>query len=127
MEKELKELFERAKLASRSAYSPYSGFKVGAALLTKSGNIYTGCNVENASYGGTICAERVAVCKAVSEGEKDFIATAIYVQSKTLFPPCGMCRQFMAEFSDNMIVVYGNDDSVCQASIKELLPDSFKL
>ena len=127
MQKELKVLFEKAKIASESAYSPYSGFKVGAALLTKNGSVYTGCNVENASYGGTICTERVAVCKAVSEGEKEFVAIAVYVQSEILFPPCGICRQFMAEFSDNMIVIYGNERDTRETDIKGLLPESFKL
>ena len=88
------ELFQMAKDASNNAYSPYSDIKVGAALLTKDGKIYTGVNVENASYGATICAERTAFTKAISEGEREFDKIAIGGSIKNLVP-CGMCRQFM--------------------------------
>ena len=124
---ELERLFEIAKKASENAYSPYSGFKVGAALQTKLGHIFTGCNIENSSYGATICAERTAIFKAVSENELAFHAIAIYVQSDKIFPPCGMCRQVMAEFSNNLIVIYGNDKEVRTSSVKELMPESFVL
>ncbi|MCL2064276.1 MAG: cytidine deaminase [Candidatus Cloacimonetes bacterium] len=124
---ELKNLFDSAKIASENAYSPYSHFKVGAAILCKNGKQFTGCNIENASFGGTICAERVAICKAVSENEKEFTAIAVYVQSEKLFPPCGMCRQFMVEFSTDMIVIYGNEQYLEISNIGELLPESFKL
>ena len=127
MKSQMKTLFERAKEASGYAYSPYSKFMVGAALLCKSGKVYLGCNVENASYGSTICAERVAVCKAVSEGDMEFEAIAVYVQSDMVFPPCGICRQFLAEFSSDIIVVYGNENVVHETDIKGLLPESFRL
>ena len=127
MNDKLKELFSRAREASNLAYSPYSCFKVGAAILTKNDKIFTGCNVENASYGGTICAERVAICKSVSEGEKDFIALAVFVQSDKIFHPCGICRQFLSEFSDDMVIVYGNDTEVIETTISALLPQTFKL
>jgi len=127
MDSKIKSLFQKAKEASYLAYSPYSNFKVGAAILTKNERVITGCNVENASYGATICAERVAICKALSEGEIDFIALTVFVQSETVFPPCGICRQFMAEFSDDMIVVYGNDDIIHETNIKSLLPETFRL
>ena len=124
---EVSELFQIAKQASENAYAPYSGFKVGAAILTKSGKIFTGCNVENSSYSVTICAERTAFCKAVSENEKEFKTIAIYVQSDKVFPPCGACRQFMIEFSEDLDVVYGNDKEIFFSNIQKLLPESFKL
>jgi len=121
------ELFELAKKSSEYAYSPYSGFRVGAALQTKCGNIFTGCNIENASYGATNCAERTAIFKAVSEGFREFETIAIYVKSDKVFPPCGICRQVMSEFSPDLEIIYGNDDVVNISSIKELLPSSFGL
>ena len=97
-------LLEEARKARGNSYSPYSGFKVGAALLCSSGKIYTGCNIENAAYSPTVCAERVAFFKAVSEGERDFTAIAIVGGSgedtDEPCPPCGVCRQVMAEFCD---------------------------
>ena len=123
----LKQAFFMAKEASESAYAPYSGFKVGAAVLTRSDKIFTGCNIENSSYGATICAERVAICKAVSENSMDFHSIAIYIKSARPFPPCGICRQFIAEFSDNIIVAYGNDEVVHVSDIMHLLQDSFRL
>ena len=124
---ELLQLFEKAKIASENAYSPYSGFKVGAAIQTKLGNIFTGSNIENSSFGATICAERTAIFKAVSENELAFKAIAIYVQSDKIFPPCGICRQVMAEFSNNLVVIYGNDNDVRISSLKELMPEIFVL
>jgi len=96
------ELMKKAKEAAEFAYVPYSGFKVGAALKTTSGKIFTGCNVENSSYGLTNCAERTAVFKAVSEGEKEFSEIAVYVDSEILFTPCGACRQVLNEFNNKM-------------------------
>ena len=124
---DVSELFQIAKQASENAYAPYSGFRVGAAILTKSGKIFTGCNVENSSYSVTICAERTAFCKAVSENEKEFKTIAIYVQSDKVFPPCGACRQFMIEFSEDLDIVYGNDKEIFFSNIQKLLPESFKL
>ncbi len=127
LDKKEKELVDLARKASENAYAVYSGYKVGAALQTAAGKIYTGCNVENASYSLTNCAERTAIFKAVSEGEKEFESLAVYVQSDTLFPPCGACRQVIAEFSDDMTIIYANQNKVVKSNIKKLLPESFKL
>ncbi len=101
---EIKRLIENAFEALKYSYSPYSNFKVGAALLTAEGNIYTGCNIENASFSPTNCAERTAVFKAVSSGERDFEAICIVNENQQgeheFCPPCGVCRQVMAEFCD---------------------------
>ena len=91
-------LIKLAQKAAQNAYAPYSNFKVGAALLCKSGNVYTGCNVENSSYGASNCAERTAVFKAVSEGERDFVKIAIVSERDGLTFPCGICRQVLSEF-----------------------------
>ena len=99
------ELLELAKKASELAYAPYSDFKVGAALECADGRIFTGCNVENSAYGDTICAERVAIVKAVSEGYTKFTRIAIYGEGKGYCMPCGSCRQVMAEFSPEMEVL----------------------
>ncbi|MCG3149018.1 MAG: Cytidine deaminase [Verrucomicrobiae bacterium] len=123
-----KKLLAAAKTAQRRAYAPYSKFSVGAALLTKSGAIYTGCNVENASYGLTICAERVAITKAVSEGHRKFQAIAI-VCPGTQPTPCGACRQFLAEFGD-LIVIYADSRNLRLNQtyrLAELLPHAFEL
>ena len=121
------ELLQMAKKASKNAYAPYSNFHVGAAVQTKSGKIFTGCNVENASYGATVCAERIAIFKAVSEGESELMAIAIFVDSDKLFPPCGMCRQVMSEFSSDLVIIYGNHLKTIISDIKKLLPDIFSL
>ncbi|MEK7241673.1 MAG: cytidine deaminase, partial [Planctomycetota bacterium] len=99
----MKELIKKAIEAREKSYSPYSHFKVGAALKTTSGKVYAGTNVENASYGLTVCAERVAVYKAVSEGEREFEALAVFTEADELTPPCGACRQVLWEFSKNLI------------------------
>lgn len=106
--KQRNELIEAAKKVSKFAYAPYSKFKVGAALLSKSGKIFTGCNVENASYGLTVCAERVAVFKAITEGERNFEAIAIYTNTKDFTLPCGACRQVLKEFAKDLIVIIVN-------------------
>jgi cytidine deaminase len=121
------ELIKTAQAASRNAYSPYSGFKVGAAILTANGKIYSGCNVENASYSMTICAERNAVFQAVAEGEKAIIAVAVYADSELAFPPCGACRQVLAEFAEDMAIFVANRNEVKETSLAELLPDKFTL
>lgn len=120
------ELFALAKEARESAYAPYSDFKVGAALLGESGTIYLGCNVENASFGLTVCAERVALFKAVSEGERVFKAIAIYAGNKSV-PPCGACLQVMAEFGDLDILLFDSKGSYVKWRISELLPQAFRL
>lgn len=119
------ELIEMA-LASRSnSYCPYSEFPVAAALLTKSGQIFTGVNVENASYGLTICAERVAVGSAVASGEKEFATIAIVVKNGG--SPCGACRQVLNEFSPSLRILMADENGrlVREATLETLLPDSF--
>ena len=123
-------LMERAIEARKMSYSPYSGFKVGAALLGKSGRVYTGCNVENAAYTPTNCAERTAFFKAVSEGEREFVSIAIvggrYESIADFCAPCGICRQVMAEFCDkDFRIIMGNLDNIQVSTLEELLPLSF--
>jgi len=124
-------LVDLAVRAMGNAYAPYSGYKVGAALLTGSGKMYLGCNIENAAYSPTNCAERTAFFKAVSEGERDFSAIAIVggkdgVISDT-FPPCGVCRQVMAEFCDpeTFAIILGKSGGYEEYTLKELLPLGF--
>ena len=133
---DIKELIDIAFKARHNAYAPYSGFCVGAALLTKSGKVFTGCNVENASYGASMCAERTAVFKAVSEGEKDFDTIVIVGgvsseedQVSTYAYPCGMCRQVLSEFGkpDMKIIVACSTDEHKDFTLRELLPESFSL
>lgn len=122
-----KELIEEAKKVLRFAYVPYSNFKVGAALQTKSGKVYTGCNVENASFGATICAERTAIAKAVSEGEKEFEKIAVVSSSNEHTYPCGICRQVLAEFMPDGDVVFDNGKEILVISVADLLPYKFEL
>lgn len=126
------ELCKMALAALSNSYSPYSNCKVGSALLCKNGKIYTGCNIENASFSPTICAERVAFSKAVSDGEKDFIAIAIAAKKDeelSVFTPCGVCRQVMAEFCkpDFKILVVVNESVFEEYTLAQLLPNSFNL
>ena len=122
-----RELYRLAVKASRSAYAPYSGFQVGAALLAADGRVFTGSNVENASYGATICAERTAVVKAVSEGCREFSAIAVASSGGSAWP-CGICRQFMFEFSDDLKVISGDsEDSLESFSLSDLLRKGFRL
>ena len=120
------ELIKKAKEAREKSYSPYSHFKVGVALKTKSGKVYTGTNVENASYGLTICAERVAVYKAVSEGEQEFEALAVFTEADELTPPCGACRQVLWEFSKDLLVVLVNLKDQKLLKLSDLLPLPFE-
>lgn len=124
--KQKQELGKIAADMRRMSYIPYSHYAVGAALLTKSGKIYTGCNIENAAFPVTICAERTAIFKAVSEGEKDFAAIAIATEDGQGYP-CGSCRQVMAEFSSNMEVILADADGniTVETNINELLPGAF--
>lgn len=122
-----KQLIESAIQARGNAYAPYSEFAVGAALLTSSGEIFTGCNVENASYGLAICAERGAICSAVSAGQREY--QAIVIAATPLASPCGACRQFIVEFGKDINVIAVDPDN--PARIKrwksgELIPDSFE-
>jgi len=98
------ELAEEAKKVLPRAYAPYSGLKVGAAVRAKSGALFSGANVENASFGLTVCAEQVAICKAVAGGERDFESVAIVTEGDEFLLPCGACRQFMSEFSRDLLV-----------------------
>lgn len=117
-------LIAEAMKAREKAHAPYSRFAVGAALLAKSGRIYTGCNVENASYGLSTCAERVAVFKAVSEGERDFEAIAIVTEKGVT--PCGACRQVMMEFGDDVQVIVADEAGGYRVfTLQELLPEAF--
>jgi cytidine deaminase len=119
------ELMERAVQARKWAYAPYSNYSVGAALLTESGKVYDGVNVENAAYPTTICAERVAIFKAVSEGEHHFQAIAVATENGGY--PCGSCRQVMAEFGLDTLVIVGDKDGnvVGELTVAELLPGAF--
>ncbi len=118
------ELVAQAATARERAYAPYSHFLVGAALLTKSGRIYTGANVENASYSVTICAERVALFSAVAAGEREFVALAVVTDAGV--SPCGACRQALREFSANLRVFIADAAGHCREhTLAELLPDAF--
>ncbi|MBQ8393217.1 MAG: cytidine deaminase [Clostridia bacterium] len=123
-------LIEKAQDGLKNAYAPYSYFKVGSALLCSDGEIYTGCNVENASYGGTICAERVALSKAVSDGKRDFSAICIVGGKDGKITdycyPCGICRQFISELCrDDFKIILYNGKSTLTYTIKELFPNGF--
>lgn len=127
-------LAEMAIMARKNSYAPYSSFAVGAALFTKSGKIYTGCNIENAAFSPTNCAERTAVFKAVSEGEKAFYAIAIVggkigeVPSEFCYP-CGVCRQVLSEFAneDLIVILVGKNGEISRYTLGEILPHSFKI
>ena len=126
-----KELLVLADSARAKSHCPYSGVSVGAALLTKGGKVYTGANIEKAAYGPTVCAERVAIFTAVHAGEREFAAIAIAggragEAARDAFVPCGVCRQVMAEFaSDDLVIVTGAGDSYEAHSLGEMLPYSF--
>lgn len=127
---EYKALMEKAQEARKKSYSPYSHFCVGAALLCKNGKVYTGCNIENAAYSAVNCAERTAIFKAVSEGEREFEAIAIIGgrqgEDGTFCAPCGVCRQVIAEFCDkDFKIVLGTADDIHVYTLGELLPLSF--
>ena len=123
------ELIEKARTMLERSYAPYSHFKVGAAILTEDGRVFTGCNVENASYGGTICAERTAAVKAVSEGAAKFKAVAIVSEAGILTYPCGICRQFLSEFGDESmrVILCDKDGNVKTHTLGELMPHGFTL
>ena len=126
-------LIKQAVEAMGNAYAPYSGYKVGAALLAADGNVYTGCNIENASYTPTVCAERTAIFKAVSEGCREFSAIAVCGgkngEISGYFPPCGVCRQVLAEFcgADFPVYLIGPEETYQVRTLSQLLPDSFSL
>ena len=124
-------LLAAARDAQASAYAPYSNFAVGAAVLLSDGSIYKGCNIENASFGLTVCAERVAIFHAVTAGRMDIVAVGVFTSASTLARPCGACRQVIAEFSrtDSPIVIISTTESGLSATdtITDLLPGSFTL
>ncbi len=126
--KKMKELISAASAARKNAYAPYSRFLVGAAVLTKSGRIFTGCNIENSSFGATVCAERVAIFKAVSEGEGDISALALVTATPKPSNPCGLCLQVLSEVNPDMTVYLANTKGkVKVTSVKKLLPSRFSL
>lgn len=129
---DVKALIAAAVEAMGHAYAPYSGYKVGAALLCADGTVYGGCNIENGSYGATNCAERTAFFKAVYDGHRDFSAIAVCGGKdgiiSDVFPPCGICRQVMREFCEDNFKIYlvGKDGTYMERTLAQLLPDSFR-
>lgn len=122
------ELIRLAKEVREKAHAPYSNFKVGAALLTEDGRVFTGCNVENASYGDALCAEKVAIIKAIAEGADQFSKLVVITDAPEPASPCGSCRQILFEFSPELLVVMANLEGVKrEKTIKELLPYAFSL
>lgn len=120
------ELMKLAEGAVGRAYAPYSNFKVGAAILTTDGRVFTGCNVENASYGGTICAERTATVKAVSEGATSFEKIAVSTSEGNFAAPCGMCRQVLYEFMpEGEVLIAHPEDGIQAFKLKDLMPFGF--
>jgi cytidine deaminase len=125
-EESLQELLKTAQAARLKSIAPFSSFMVGAALKTEAGKVYIGSNIESASYGLTVCAERVAIWKALSEGERQFTELAIVADTETLTPPCGTCRQIIWEFAKNATIILGNLRGETEVvSIRELLPRAF--
>ena len=123
-----RELLNLAREAAENAYVPYSKFPVGAAIECADGTVYTGCNVENAALGSTICAERTAMCKAVSEGHRKFRRIAVYGEGENYCMPCGACRQFMAEFAPEMEVLCSKvGGRYVSYKLSDLLPHMFTL
>lgn len=122
----IEELVAAAKEAADNAYAPYSKYPVGAAVLTSGNFIFKGCNVENISFGATVCAERVAIVKAVSEGYTDIVAIAVYHAGAALPYPCGMCRQMLTEFTRYAAVIISNGEVTEVTDIKQLMPNTFE-
>ncbi|MGE5340026.1 MAG: cytidine deaminase [Candidatus Omnitrophota bacterium] len=129
MDSEFEQLLQAAREARENAYAPYSHFRVGAALLTSNGRIFSGCNVENASYGLTICAERNAIFQMAANGERKISAIAIIGDCDDFLPPCGACRQVMTEFSDKDTAVYmcNKNGDYKKLRMEEVLPFAFSL
>jgi cytidine deaminase len=126
LSEDLQPLIEAAQEAREHSVAPFSNFKVGAAVKTESGKVYTGCNVESASYGLTVCAERVAIWKALSEGERNFTELAVVADTETLTPPCGTCRQIIWEFARGANIVFANLNGKSEEfHMADLLPHAF--
>ncbi len=124
------DLVEKARQATENSYCPYSSYKVGSAVLTDDGRVFTGCNIENGSYSAVVCAERVAVFKAVSEGAKHIAAVAVASDEGSPVPfPCGVCRQVLTEFCtpDTPVIVFDGDHSVYDFTLDELIPFAFEI
>ena len=124
---ETDDLVAAARAVSRNAYAPYSEFRVGAAVRGASGRVYVGCNVENASYGATLCAERCAVAAFVAGGEQTLSAVAIWTEAAEPAMPCGLCRQVLFEFGEDVLIVAACPARMRRATLRELLPDPFVL
>ncbi len=124
---EVKRLLAAARRAARCAYAPYSGFPVGAAVLVTGGRIYSGANVENGSYGLTVCAERIAIFKAVNEGARQIRAILIYTPTDNFTPPCGACLQVLSEFAGEAVVILACLQGVRKMALSTLLPLRFRL
>ena len=122
-----RELVDAARCAQERAYAPYSQYRVGAALRSRSGAVYEGCNIENASYGATLCAERVALAAMVAHGEHDWTHIAIATDANPSAPPCGLCLQMLIEFADDGVVILAGNSSITARMLRELLPIPFKL
>jgi cytidine deaminase len=121
-------LIQKAREVQKNAYAPYSKIVVGAALLAKSGAVFTGCNVENASYGATMCAERVALYQAIAAGERDFLKIAIVSNLEDFTYPCGICRQVLSEFSPTLTIVLANEkNEIVTTTLDKLLPYAFSI
>jgi cytidine deaminase len=119
------DLLEAAKRVREHAYAPYSGFRVGAAIRSESGRVYVGANVENASYGATVCAERSAVAAMIAAGEKRIVQVAVYAEGPELSMPCGMCRQVLVEFGKDAAVVVGGLTGTRSTTLTALMPEPF--
>ena len=129
MDFERKSLIRAAMEARKFSYAPFSNFHVGAAILTKDGEVYTGCNIENSAYSPTLCAERCAVAKAVSEGKREFLAIAVVGPEDGHTIPCGVCRQVLYEFCDESLVIHcvGTEENYMETTLGELLPKGCRL
>ncbi len=120
-------MLRAARIVAKNAYAPFSKLKVGAVVLTEDGRIFSGCNVENSSYGLTVCAERVAIFKAVSAGQPRIRALLVHTDTESLTPPCGACLQVISEFSENPEIALSNGRSSKTFRLRELLPIRFRL
>jgi cytidine deaminase len=118
-------LIESARAVHDFAYAPYSKFRVGAAVLTDTGKVFVGCNVENASYGATLCAERSALANMIASGERRAVAVAIFVDAAEPAMPCGICRQWLAELGPDALVISATPNATKRSTMHELLPDPF--